>query len=1252
MKVLGFDIGVASIGWALVEDSIIRDECKIIDCGVRIFESVGEKHKERGEQRRARRNVARTKSRLNNIKKYLFENFASTQGNFADFNEWQKKLFAKNNESEQKEYSAKNDESKQKEQELPTPYLLRKKALKEQISVDELCQIIIHIVKHRAYNDSGKEYEAENILEAQDEIVQADSKSVKEKPNDKDEKKDKNADKKKLKAAMQKNVRKVSDKAYLNEHIYDRQKRLAQENAEIKYQKLLEKFKNESKYESVHKLEAKKDKWIATIAEHSIKMRNGLVARINKNGKEVEEQSYVNAMPRSAIKAELQKILDTQIAKAKQDESYAQKLENLKTELFAENDNGLGFLQNRPLKSSQNLLGKCSIDMREYRASAFAPSVIEFNLLAKLANLLIYLNGQHKDLDIDYKKTSESVIRALQEKQKLDFSDIRSCIYLKSGESLAQIYEIELLGFNKKETKKDKPKSTKKTQNKDSDKLFTQEKNATFYNPSKKLALLEETFGKNFWSHQKDIDKLTGILSVNKRKKDIQNELDKYSHIDDNLKTKALNSLGAGFSGTSAYCLNVIWECLEKMRLGKSEYEATMAYKANLNEDKKYQEFMSQFTKSLKLPAFEETPNANLNRICAQMRQIINSIFATHGEVAKIRIELLREVGQSEKQKAEITKAQRENEKFNEVATKICEEIGLTTNKDNLTKVKLWILQNEYDIYPNIQKGSQDKFNAKEFYADYKDKPSIDVYDFKKISLQDLCDENALQIDHIIPKSKVLVDEFTNKVLTFTNNNATKSSQTPYQWFGADKAKWEAFKARVEMTKLSKKAKSNLLKQEIDDIKPSKLLNDTKTASVYIKNYLEKYVKFADIPNDLQDDEEKESKQIRRIEVVNGRLTSALRHFWGVGKKDRSNHLHHAQDAVIIAFCGSRTIQNFAKFLQTEEDKSQAKLSSEESQAKLSSEEITKIMKQNARGRWVFRRPFSDFVADLRKRIYGDETSDGIFVTFSKKHKTTGKLHNENPINIKKDVEEALKQNKDEKTKYLKKEDIKELKKRLENAQSEISLRVEQEKAKLGRMLSGKEYGKIKSKIEHPIKEQLYEEVKKRQIKNNVWIEIRGHIYEVGNTSRIDIFLVNGKYCAVPVYYKDSKLSSISKKSTLDDKDFLFSLYNGDLVEFQYKDGITRYGYYRGFKQRDGEIKIKHHSGYLSKAEVDFWEEAESGIGKEKRTYIASFKSLKLCHINALGHRQTLQALEINKGDRVRGKAPLHDTLGKKKVKA
>lgn len=450
------------------------------------------------------------------------------------------------------------------------------------------------------------------------------------------------------------------------------------------------------------------------------------------------------------------------------------------------------------------------------------------------------------------------------------------------------------------------------------------------------------------------------------------------------------------------------------------------------------------------------------------------------------------------------------------------------------------------------------------------------------------------------------------------------------------------FQSASGATKLSKKAKSNLLKQEIDDIKPSRWLNDTRTAAVYIRNYLEKYVKFADIPNDLQDSQERESKQIRRIEVVNGRLTSMLRHYWGIGKKDRNNHLHHAQDAVAIAFCSSGIIQNFAKFLQIEEDKSQKKLNSDE---------INEIIKQNKKGRWVFKRPFSGFAIDLAKRIYGDENSEGIFVTFDKKHRTKGKLHNDNPINIKSGVEEALKQNKDT-TKYLKKEDIKKLKKRLANAQSEILARVEQEKAKLGRMLSGEEYGKIKSKIEHPIKKQFYEEVTKdRKNKDNVWIEVNGHIYEMGNTSRIDIFYSNGKYYAVPIYFTTKELLPVP--NSLNDKDFLFSLYNGDLVEFIYSDGVARYGYYRGFRQRDGELKIKHHSGYLSKIEIEenFWKEAESGIGKERRLCIKSFKSLKLCHINALGDRKTLKALDINKGERKRGKAPSSKTMGARKAK-
>ena len=214
-------------------------------------------------------------------------------------------------------------------------------------------------------------------------------------------------------------------------------------------------------------------------------------------------------------------------------------------------------------------------------------------------------------------------------------------------------------------------------------------------------------------------------------------------------------------------------------------------------------------------------------------------------------------------------------------------------------------------------------------------------------------------------------------------------------------------------------------------------------------------------------------------------------------------------------------------------------------------------------------------------------------------------------------------------------------------------------------MLTGKEYGKIKSKIEHPIKGQFYNEVKERQTKNNVWIEIKGHIYEIEGMTRIDIFYLNDRYYAVPVFITDKELSHIAKPDNcqLDDKDFLFSLHIGDLIEFEYGDNIKRCGYYMGYQQ-SGNVTIRHHSGYLTpkEKEENFWNYEQ--VSKDKKTdekiikklfpqkilKIHLFKSLKLCHINALGDRNTLKALDINKGDRARGKAPLSNTMGARKA--
>lgn len=48
-------------------------------------------------------------------------------------------------------------------------------------------------------------------------------------------------------------------------------------------------------------------------------------------------------------------------------------------------------------------------------------------------------------------------------------------------------------------------------------------------------------------------------------------------------------------------------------------------------------------------------------------------------------------------------------------------------------------------------------------------------------------------------------------------------------------------------------------------------------------------------------------------------LTAVLRHTWGFSEKDRSNHLHHAIDAIIIAYSTHSIIKAFSDFKKEQE---------------------------------------------------------------------------------------------------------------------------------------------------------------------------------------------------------------------------------------------------------------------------------------------------------------------------------------------
>ena len=118
---LGLDLGVSSIGSAVIQLSDKNEALKIIDAGSRIFE-VSEGAEDRRLKRTARKNTIRTKKRLELLAKLLFEN-----GLWSSF-----------------------DPAGTRKLRAMSPYELRAKSLDEKLSIPEMVgRIILHLAKHR-----------------------------------------------------------------------------------------------------------------------------------------------------------------------------------------------------------------------------------------------------------------------------------------------------------------------------------------------------------------------------------------------------------------------------------------------------------------------------------------------------------------------------------------------------------------------------------------------------------------------------------------------------------------------------------------------------------------------------------------------------------------------------------------------------------------------------------------------------------------------------------------------------------------------------------------------------------------------------------------------------------------------------------------------------------------------------------------------------------------------------------------------
>lgn len=296
------------------------------------------------------------------------------------------------------------------------------------------------------------------------------------------------------------------------------------------------------------------------------------------------------------------------------------------------------------------------------------------------------------------------------------------------------------------------------------------------------------------------------------------------------------------------------------------------------------------------------------------MVNLVNAVIEKYGKPDEIRVELARELKQSKEERNETDKAMSKRQRENEDITKRLTEFGLRATRNNIIK---WRLYEEID-------NEDKKLNA------------ICIYCGQPISLTEAIKGSDVDVEHIIPKSKLFDDSQSNKTLAHRHCNTNKNDRTAYDFMKSKSEKaLNEYVERVNVLYANRvigKAKRDKLLMTEDKI-PDNFIDRQLRESQYIA---------------------KKAREILQTICYNvwstsGTVTAELRHLWGWddvtmnlqfhkykdlglthtvewesehGKNNhkkevitdwskRDDHRHHAIDALTIACTKQGFIQRF-----------------------------------------------------------------------------------------------------------------------------------------------------------------------------------------------------------------------------------------------------------------------------------------------------------------------------------------------------
>ncbi len=574
------------------------------------------------------------------------------------------------------------------------------------------------------------------------------------------------------------------------------------------------------------------------------------------------------------------------------------------------------FSKQKDFASVDKMVGSCTLEgKKEKRAAKRAYSSEEFVTLSKLINTkIIDKVGQERSFN---KIELEKSIQLCKHSEKPTYIKIRDVIGLDKSSHFKGIdfYPID---------KKTGEVSKKATQFISAFKGFHELRKVI-------EKVLSKTHWQNLFQDKNLLNEIAKIFSYHKSDDLIERELNKlkFSSLEESEKNILIKALIAKIH--FEHFLHISIKAIEKivfwMKEGKRYDEAVEKIGYKLANGKK-----ETFLRALNKDEMNELTNPVVKRAIAQTRKIVNALIRKYGQFDKVHIELTREIKKSHKDR---NKLEKDMQKYQDV--------------------KKGIVHKFMEDYKRAPRGKELlKFRLLQ-EQDYRC-----IYSGEKLLPESLLEYGYVQIDHILPFSRSLEDGLNNKVLCLVKENQNKKNKTPYEYFMDEGKDWEWFDGFVKSFKNIRKAKRDrLLKKNFDKNSAKEFrernINDTAYMAKFLKNFIEENLELT-------------SKSKKKVLTINGMLTSMLRHNWAVGTKSRDNHLHHAVDAIIVAFATQSEVQRLSTI-----------------SAKLY-EFATKSKEEKAK-KLIFEAPMKNFRDEVQASI------DDIFVSIAPRRGVSGCAH-------------------------------------------------------------------------------------------------------------------------------------------------------------------------------------------------------------------------------------------------------------------